>query len=200
MWVVKLGGSLAEGERLPEWLALLATVGRGRVVVVPGGGRFADEVRTAQRHWQFDDVAAHNMAVLAMAQTAMMMRSLVGTLEPVLTTADVRRVLRRAGTALWMPMQALRDQPDELTSWDVTSDSLALWLARQLNAERLTLVKSCAVEPRWDVAEWAARGIVDAAFEPMARHAGLAIDVLSSDQVETLRSWLTGTPIGTSMA
>lgn len=199
MWVVKLGGSLAEGDRLPEWLALLATVGRGRVVVVPGGGRFADEVRTAQRHWQFDDVAAHNMAVLAMAQTAMMMRSLVGTLEPVLTTAEVRQVLRRGGTALWMPMQALRDQPDELTSWDVTSDSLALWLARQLNAERLTLVKSCAIEPRWDVAEWAARGIVDAAFEPMARHAGLAIDVLSSDQVETLRSWLTGTPIGTSM-
>ena len=70
MWVVKLGGSLNSDPVLPQWLELLAELGGGRVIVVCGGGAFADEVRRAQAHWHFDDLPAHNMAVLAMAQTA----------------------------------------------------------------------------------------------------------------------------------
>ena len=50
MWVVKLGGSLTGDPLLPQWLALLAQLGGGRVTVVCGGGRFADEVRHAQAH------------------------------------------------------------------------------------------------------------------------------------------------------
>ena len=70
MWVVKLGGSLNGDPLLAQWLELLVQLGGGRVTVVCGGGGFADEVRRAQSHWHFDDVPAHNMAVLAMAQTA----------------------------------------------------------------------------------------------------------------------------------
>ena len=69
MWVVKLGGSLNNDPLLPEWLELLAQLGGGRVTLVCGGGGFADEVRRSQDLWKFDDLAAHNMAVLAMAQS-----------------------------------------------------------------------------------------------------------------------------------
>jgi aspartokinase-like uncharacterized kinase len=37
--------------------------------------------------------------------------------------------------ALWLPLELPRDAPDMLTTWDVTSDSLALWLALRLNAD-----------------------------------------------------------------
>ena len=67
MWVVKIGGSVCADTLLPQWLDLLVKLGGGRVVVVCGGGSFADEVRRVQAHWAFDDLAAHNMAVLAMA-------------------------------------------------------------------------------------------------------------------------------------
>ena len=74
MWVVKLGGSLCEQapetSPLRDWLDLLVCEGAGRVVIVPGGGKFADAVRGAQAQWCFDDLTAHNMALLAMSQTA----------------------------------------------------------------------------------------------------------------------------------
>ncbi|MFA7096705.1 MAG: aspartate kinase, partial [Gammaproteobacteria bacterium] len=38
MWIVKLGGSLAQNPALKDWLEVLARDGAGRVVVVPGGG------------------------------------------------------------------------------------------------------------------------------------------------------------------
>ena len=84
MWVVKLGGSLIGDASLPEWLELLAQVGGGRVTIVCGGGSFADEVRRAQARWAFDDLSAHNMAVLAMAQTAWLLRGL----QPAATSTE----------------------------------------------------------------------------------------------------------------
>ena len=45
MWVVKIGGSLSHDPMLRKWLVELCEVGGGRVVIVPGGGDFADKVR-----------------------------------------------------------------------------------------------------------------------------------------------------------
>ena len=73
MWVVKIGGSLSRDPLLKRWLSELCDFGGGRVLIVPGGGGFADQVREHQAVWEFDDVAAHNMAVLAMAQHALLM-------------------------------------------------------------------------------------------------------------------------------
>jgi aspartokinase-like uncharacterized kinase len=67
MWVVKIGGSLGQDPLLPQWLTLLTQLGAGRVALVAGGGGFADEARRLHNLWHFGDVAAHNMAVLAMA-------------------------------------------------------------------------------------------------------------------------------------
>lgn len=192
MWVCKLGGSLARDPALPDWLELLCTLGRGRVVVVPGGGAFADQVRQAQAHWQFDDLAAHNMAVLAMAQTALMLRALAPALQPAARDADIRRALCQGRTALWMPMELLREQPDELTSWEVTSDSLALWLARRLNAERLVVVKSCEVDPAASPRALSAAGVLDARFASLAQEAGCDIRVLPRHRSDELRRLLTG--------
>ena len=65
--VVKLGGSLGAAGTLALWLAAVREHGGGRAVIAPGGGAFADAVRVAQRRDGFSDVAAHRMAILAMA-------------------------------------------------------------------------------------------------------------------------------------
>ena len=72
--VVKLGGSLAFSDALRPWLDALSQCAR-HVVVVPGGGPFADAVRAAQPRMGFDDRAAHHMALSAMEQYG---RALVG--------------------------------------------------------------------------------------------------------------------------
>lgn len=164
MRVVKLGGSLLHDPLLPSWLERLATRGAGQTVIVPGGGPFADAARALQKAWRVDDVCAHNMAVLGMAQSARLLHGI----EPRLALADAETALRArlaAGrTAIWLPLELQREAPDTLTSWDVTSDSLAAWLALRLGARSLVLVKSCPVPARATPAELATAGIVDRAF------------------------------------
>ena len=192
MWVVKLGGSLSRDRRLLAWLRMLADFGGGRVAVVPGGAGFADAVRKAQSHWGFGDLAAHNMATLAMAQTAMLLQALEPRLLPARHDAELRAALRAGRPAVWVPFDALRDAPDELTSWDVTSDSLALWLARRLHAERLVVVKSCPVDRSRTLAELTADGVLDARFADWATQASFPIEVLASHEVERVRDALIG--------
>lgn len=170
MWVVKLGGSLFDAPaQLREWLDTLATHGGGRVVVVPGGGRFADAVRSEQQRLGFDDLAAHNMAILAMAQSAQLLNSLQPALRLVDDVDALTDALRAGGVALWQPFDLLRDAPDALTSWDATSDSLAAWLATRLHAQHLVLVKWAEAPPHAGVAELAALDYVDRAFDDFVR-------------------------------
>lgn len=192
MWIVKLGGSLARSPSLPHWLHMVAEVGGGRVTVVPGGAAFADAVRYAQAQWRFDDLAAHNMAALAMVQTALMLHALEPRLAIARQDSDIRRALHAGRSALWMPFALLRDAPDELTSWDVTSDSLALWLARRLNAERLVVVKSCAVDPTRTLDDLGAAGVLDLRFAHWARDAAFPIEIVQSDAVAHVREELIG--------
>jgi 5-(aminomethyl)-3-furanmethanol phosphate kinase len=65
--VIKLGGSFSADPMLKLWLDTIVEHGNGKVVIVPGGGPYADEVRAAQRCWHFDDAIAHRMALLASA-------------------------------------------------------------------------------------------------------------------------------------
>lgn len=177
---------------LPRWLELIARLGGGRVAIVPGGGSFADAVRRAQQLWQVDDLAAHNMAVLAMAQTACLFRALCPALCPAHSDAEIRNVLHRGQVAVWVPMQALREQRDATTNWDTTSDSLALALARRLNAERLVLVKSRDAALDTGPDDWAASGLVDARFPTLAREASFPIDLVDRESTHQLRALLLG--------
>lgn len=192
MWIVKIGGSLNENPMLPEWLDLLAQCGGGRVTVVCGGGSFADEVRRAQAQWRLSDLSAHNMAVLAMAQTAYLMHDLNPALQLTRSKADIRRVLHRGRTALWLPFEMQRDQPDAHTNWEVTSDSIALELARRLNAERLVVVKSCEVDPKASLVQLGEAGIVDRRFAALSDGAAFPIDIVHHDELERVRALLLG--------
>jgi 5-(aminomethyl)-3-furanmethanol phosphate kinase len=192
MWVVKLGGSLSGDPLLPQWLALLAQLGGGRVTVVCGGGRFADEVRHAQALWQFDDVAAHNMAVLAMAQNAYMAQGMNPQLQLASSEDEIRRVLHAGHTAVWLPMEWTRTQADAMANWDVTADSMAVHLARQLNAERLVVVKSCEIDGSATLARLSQEGVLDRRFASIADGAAFPISIVHKSALDSMRALLIG--------
>ena len=194
MWIVKIGGSLNTNPMLPAWLDLLAQCGGGRVTVVCGGGGFADEVRRAQAHWRLNDLCAHNMALLAMVQTAYLLHGLNPGLQFARSQVDIRRVLHQGGTALWLPFELQRDQPDANTNWDVSSDSIALSLARRLNAERLVLVKSCQIDAKASLAQLGATGTVDARFVSLAEGAAFPIDIVHYGELGRVRALLLDVP------
>jgi 5-(aminomethyl)-3-furanmethanol phosphate kinase len=190
MWVVKLGGSLSRDPLLQTWLSELSELGGGRVVIVPGGGGFADQVREHQSIWRFDDVAAHNMAVLAMAQHALMMQGVCRRLVVATSEVQIRQALHEGRTAVWAPFGLLRQQADMLTNWDVTSDSLAAWLANQLHAERLLVVKSCVIDPACTIAQHVAQGVLDRRFAEFMRDASYPLDILNKNDLPRVRELL----------
>jgi aspartokinase-like uncharacterized kinase len=192
MWVVKIGGSLGSDPLLPQWLDLLAQLGGGRVTIVCGGGTFADEVRRAQSHWHFDDLPAHNMAVLAMAQNAYLAQGLNPSLRLAPSQAAIHRVLHGGHTALWLPLEWLRDRPGPATNWEHSADSIALDLACKLNAERLVVVKSCAIDPAASLADLSATGVLDRRFASAAKNADFAIDIVQSSELPRMRTMLLG--------
>jgi 5-(aminomethyl)-3-furanmethanol phosphate kinase len=171
----------------------------GATVVVPGGGPFADQVRKAQKQWRFDDAAAHHMALLAMEQYGRMLAGL----HPALRTADSRAAIdrvRRAGSApVWMPTRMVLGEPRIAASWDVTSDSLAAWLAGVLKADRLVLVKSAALTGGPVAASTLARrGIVDPAFpDYLARSAAETWCINDTRHADMAHAFRTGQGPGT---
>ncbi|HKF61754.1 MAG TPA: aspartate/glutamate/uridylate kinase [Dongiaceae bacterium] len=159
--VVKLGGSLMASPHLSTWLATLSA-SRGAAVIVAGGGPFADAVRVAQETTPFDDRAAHRMAILAMEQYAIMLAALEPGLRLAAGRAEIKAAARAGATPIWLPARMSFDAPDIPESWEVTSDSLAVWLARKLGLAQVLLVKSAALPmERVPAAELAEVGIVD---------------------------------------
>jgi dihydroneopterin aldolase len=170
--VVKLGGSYAFSSNLKNWIDAIAA-GAGRVVVAPGGGPFADAVRTAQARMGFDDRAAHRMALLAMDQYCYALANLRTELKLVASATAIRRVLLDGGVPVWSATRMVCAAKDIPWSWEVTSDSLAAWLAGRIGAKRVLLVKH--VEPPAGplrAHELVANGIVDQAFPRFLRASG----------------------------
>jgi len=164
MWIVKLGGSLAYSEVLQGWLRAFAAA--DSLVVVPGGGGFADQVRRAQDYHGFDHSAAHYMALLAMEQFGTMLCSLQSGLVPAAAVSEMRSALKRGDTPVWMPAPMAMAAPEISHSWDVTSDSLSAWLCGRLGAEDLLLVKSLpSIEKTIQLKGLIERGIVDSRFD-----------------------------------
>lgn len=189
--IIKLGGSLAAAGTLRRWLAVILAQGGGCAVIVPGGGEFADSVRAAQTRWRFSDRTAHRMALLAMEQYALMLHELAPALRPCADEAQIGAALAAGGIALWLPSAMVEADPAIAESWDVTSDSLAAWLARRLGATRLVLVKSApAPAPPVSPERLAEFGLVDPAFPGYAARAGIPVVYCGPDETARLAAAL----------
>lgn len=193
MWVVKLGGSLLGGEALHAWLRAVAA-SPVPLLVVPGGGPFADAVRHAQERWRFSDAAAHRMALLAMDQ----MGALLLDLAP-----GLRRRRRLPGpgalrrTSVWLPGAALAADRDLAPGWAVTSDTIAALAARRTGAAGLVLVKSAPLGAgALPAATLHARGIVDEAFPAAAAASGCPMWLLPAERAGGLHALVAGRPAG----
>ncbi|MFL9961845.1 aspartate kinase [Paraburkholderia sediminicola] len=195
MWVVKIGGSLSHDPTLRHWLTELCEVGGGRVVIVPGGGDFADKVRQYQSEWRFDDLAAHNMCLLAMTQYALLMQGVLPELVLASSEAKIRRTLRDGHVAVWVPTALMRDTPDAMSNWDTTSDSLAAWLSTMLNAERLVVVKSCPIAADDPLDTLAAAGVVDRRFVDYVHDANYVVELFDKNNVALMRDRLLNIPV-----
>jgi probable H4MPT-linked C1 transfer pathway protein len=182
--MIKVGGGLLEHvAHLDRVLTAIAEVARAhRVVVVPGGGPFADAVREADGLLGLGDDAAHWMAILGMDQYAHLLGSRFSGVVVVSTREEIDAALRQQQIPVLAPSRWLSSADPLPHSWDVTSDSIAAWLAGELGARRLLLVKP---------PDAGGAGLVDAYFErALPRH--MPHDCLAADEAVRLLTQMAG--------
>lgn len=169
MRVIKLGGSLFHTPELRQWLELLDRASHKElVVIVPGGGPFADEVRHAQRLHRFGDSAAHHMALLAMTQFGLLLADMAPQSKAFYYPQQQRGDLS-PGLHVWLPDRHLLNMAGLAHSWDISSDSLALWLSQQLDADELVIIKrSTVVSSR--IQALIQHGVLDKGFTSLYQH------------------------------
>lgn len=122
MIVLKVGGSLFD--MAPGLLRRVKAL-RADVLVVPGGGVFADVVRRIDREQSLSADAAHWMAVLAMDEYAYYLSDKTGI-------GLTGSLAKKKGVRIVLPYEILRKNDVLPHTWDVTSDTIAAWIAVQM--------------------------------------------------------------------
>lgn len=184
--VVKLGGSLAP--HLPTLVPVLLSSPRP-LLVVPGGGAFADAVRELPVAGSPD--AAHWMAVAAMEQYGWLISSLGIPAADSLALPDRTRIL--------LPYRAMREHDPLPHSWDVTSDTIAAWVAGFLSCELLVLksvdgiITGRTLVP--ELHEPVQTDTVDPCFLPYVFGHRIRTFIINGTDTDRVGRWLAGNPV-----
>lgn len=187
--ILKVGGSLVQSGRIDQVVSIIAESQRA-VVIVPGGGEFADKVRDLQAALHFDDGAAHRLAMLGMHQMA-----------DTLVTKHARFVIEDSLEGLflaiadgripiWVPLPTLDGDDTIPATWDTTSDTIAARLAELLGGAPLALLKSVNVRPEDGANQLASGGVVDRAFPVIVARANILWRVFGPDDDADVMSLL----------
>ncbi|AKB85817.1 delta 1-pyrroline-5-carboxylate synthetase [Methanococcoides methylutens MM1] len=138
--VLKIGGSLMEqADTLLNEVAshFNDRESKVKVVVVPGGGAFANVIREASRTYSLSEEASHWMAISAMEQYAYLLndRTDIPLIDDTEQIPD--------GFSILLPYRLLKENDELEHSWDVTSDTIAAWITKRIGA---MLVKATDVD------------------------------------------------------
>lgn len=140
--VVKVGSSLATcPEKLRNLCLKISEISKEhKLIVVPGGGEFADVVRRLDKRFHLSCNTSHRMAILGMDQYGM----LLSDLTPFSVTTDkleeIKYLLDINKLPIFLPSNLLLQEDPLENSWAVTSDSIAVYLAGKLQVTKVLLV------------------------------------------------------------
>jgi len=191
MIIVKLGGSLYQTTELKHWLTTLQHYSQQQnIVIVPGGGPFADQVRKAQLIHGFNDHYAHHMAILAMTQFGILLSSFLPNCHTFASPSDTASM--HNPLTIWLPDKQLLDHVDLAQNWDMTSDSLALWLSHQYSVKKLSLIKSNPPQHITSIDKLNKLGFIDNAFSALAAKQFIPMEVIAAKDYQ---SFNVGSPI-----
>jgi aspartokinase-like uncharacterized kinase len=120
------------------------------------------------------------MAVLAMDQYAHLIVSRLPRGKLVLRPNEIDAALDERYVPVLAPYRWIREADPLPHSWDVTSDSISAWVAAQVGASRLVLVKPPGAS---------GPGIVDPCFTTVLK-SHISVEIVTADHAKDLRTAL----------
>ena len=189
---MKIGGSLID--QVPGITrALLASP--CPVLVIPGGGPFANLVRTLHA----PDNESHWMAVLGMEQYGWYIASFGISASPDLQVPGHPVVL--------LPYALMRKEDPLPHNWDITSDTIAAWAAHRLGLDLVILKSVDGIMKEGTLLEKVISPLkceeVDPGFIRFVLHHGVRTLIMNGKKIERFQTLLRGgdvegTKIGTT--
>jgi aspartokinase-like uncharacterized kinase len=139
--VIKIGGSLAEDPAALRALCnrLGEIAKKYRIAVVPGGGKFADVIREFDRRYTVSPDISHRMAVLGMDQFGLLLSQIIPNSCAVYLLNDAKQLSETRVVPIFLPSRLMFQEDPLEHSWDVTSDSIAAYIANRLHANKVIL-------------------------------------------------------------
>jgi aspartokinase-like uncharacterized kinase len=140
--VIKIGGSLSRSAGLKALCQEVARLGpHHQLLIVPGGGEFADQVRKSYKRYSLSDTTAHYMALLAMDQYGYILNEMIDGSSLVEDVQSIGKVIETGRAAVLLPSSMAMRTYTLPHSWQVTSDSIAAWMTWEAKCPRLVLLK-----------------------------------------------------------
>ena len=140
--VVKVGGSLAKKpKKLRALCSKLSDLSKHQwLVVVPGGGEFADVARKMDKQFALSPSASHRMAILGMDAYGFLLSDLIENSSIVDTFEKTTQILQNKKLAVFLPSCFMFSEDPLANSWEVTSDAISACIAGRLGAKRILLL------------------------------------------------------------
>ena len=139
MWVIKIGGSWIRNANLKRLINLLVTLENQDLIIVPGGGIFADAVREASKLTDLSEDKAHFLALKSTEIFGHMIKSFE---QKIHLTENIKNLKEKN---LWLPSKILKNEKSFINNWESTSDSVATWLYSKITSRGLIFIKSISL-------------------------------------------------------
>ena len=190
-WAIKIGGSLYDSPYLEEWLNVIDQYSSAKIVIIPGGGPFTDQVRCADEKYRLNPMHSHNMAVMGMQQYGTVLASLCPTMKLANAQNKIHEAWEDLKVAIWEPYSMVSEECEFDKTWEVTSDSLSVWLANKLNLKNLLLIKSSDyVLEEKNITILSENNCIDSNFQTLANDAKICAHVLHKTEFNAFKTLL----------
>ena len=145
MILFKLGGSLFNSGFMKIWIKFITDHFKGRAIIIPGGGLFANHIRAVQKDYNLENDIAHDMALYSMSQMGLLISSIDRiNLHFCNTNHEISRVIEDKKVPIIGSFDFLKTRIGPSNkNWSITSDSISLLISEELQLNTLLIVKSC---------------------------------------------------------
>ncbi len=142
--VFKIGGKILENSKnlectISQLKKLYEDNTVQKIIIVPGGGSYANFIRSLDKKLVLGDDLAHWMAIFSMDYNGKDLKRKFPDFECVDDFKNIQSAKRIF--CIFLPYNYLRKKDELPHSWDVTSDSIAIYIANKLNLNECYLIK-----------------------------------------------------------
>jgi len=142
--VFKIGGKILEDNKnlectISQLKKLYKDNTLQKIIIIPGGGSYANFIRSIDKNLVLGDDLAHWMAIFSMDYNGKDLNRKFLDFECIDDFKNIQRAKRIS--CIFLPYKYLRKKDELPHSWDVTSDSIAIYIANKLNLNECYLIK-----------------------------------------------------------